>query len=271
MHAANRRLKSSQLDHMPRLAPLALLMFAIGCGHKDPSRSDGDASRCGSGFVPREGGRCCVQAAGPCTLAPVPRERVHVPARRFEFGASDWEARGEVGSRRIETAELWLDAHELTRADVGLPEDPARALAGVTRAEARAHCVARGGRLPKDDEWLAAAAAGSKAARRYPWGDTGLVCRRAAWGLEHGPCARGADGPDTVGAHPDGRSVDGVHDLTGNVAEWVETPDDTGLVRGGSYADDFAASLRTWAARRVDPSVREPSIGVRCAYDAPAP
>ncbi len=187
--------------------------------------------------------------------------RASIPARQFEFGASDWEARGAVPSRRIETAAFALDVYELTVADVGGEGDPARAAAGLSRDEARAACARRGGRLPSDDEWLAAAAV-----RRYPWGDTGLVCRRAAWGLAHGPCARGATGPDTVGSHPDGRSPEGVHDLTGNVAEWVETPSGEGRVRGGSWADDFVGDLRSWAARTLDPMAHDARVGARCAY-----
>src|SRR5438552_3017582 len=63
-------------------------------------------------------------------------------------------------------------------------------------------------------------------ARRYPWGDTGAVCRRAAWGLANGPCATKGRSPDTVGAHPDGASRMGVFDMAGNVAEWVTSKDD---------------------------------------------
>lgn len=196
---------------------------------------------------------------------PVHPARIPIAARELEFGASDWEARGEVTPRTIRTRAFWLDRYELSVADVtGEGPDPGRAASGLSREQARALCTQRGGRLPTDDEWLAAAAG-----KRYPWGDTGLVCRRAAWGLERGPCAHGAAGPDTVGAHPDGASRDGVHDLAGNVAEWVETVDGAGRVRGGSYADDFAANLRGWAAREVDPKVQDARIGARCAYDAP--
>lgn len=248
---------------MHRLLAALLLFPSIGCGRKDPASMDvGASTRCGAGFVARAGGRCCQAGDGACTRAPRAAMRVVIPARRFEFGASDWEARGRVASRRIETAPFSLDVYELTRADVGLTDDPARAASGLSRDEARAWCKQRGGRLPTDDEWLAAAAT-----TRYPWGETGLVCRRAAWGLAHGPCARGADGPDTVGAHPDGRSPEGVHDLTGNVAEWVETPGGEGRVRGGSFADDFAGSLRSWAERAVDPTSHDAQVGARCAYD----
>lgn len=247
---------------MHRLFVLALVSFVVGCGHKDPQTTDGDALRCDAALVARPKGRCCQGHEDPCTHAPVVSLRVLIPARQFDFGASDWEARGTVAARRVETHAFALDAYELTRGDLGLDGDPARAVGGLSRDEARAHCQARGGRLPTDDEWLAAAAT-----HRYPWGDTGLVCRRAAWGLEHGPCARGADGPDTVGAHPDGRSPEGVHDLTGNVAEWVETTSGEGRVRGGSYADDFAASLRSWSLRALDPTQHDAHVGARCAYD----
>lgn len=240
---------------------LALGVGVFGCGHKDPSQSDETAaSRCGAGLVPREGGRCC-QREGACTHAPVVAMRASIPARQFEFGATDWEARGAVPGRRVVTAAFALDVYELTVAEVGHAGDPARAAAGLSRDEARAACARKGGRLPTDDEWLAAAAT-----HRYPWGDTGLVCRRAAWGLAHGPCARGASGPDTVGAHPDGVSPDGVHDLTGNVAEWVETTSGEGRVRGGSWSDDFAGNLRSWSARVVDPAAHDPQVGARCAF-----
>jgi len=87
--------------------------------------------------------------------------------------------------------------------------------------DAMAYCRTRGGRLPTEDEWIVAAVSANNPPRRYPWGDTGAVCRRAAWGLDTGPCAHGADGPDTVGAHPDGDTALGIHDMAGNVAEWV--------------------------------------------------
>lgn len=237
------------------------VLLAFGCERNDPNGADDAASRCGAGRIPREGGRCCAAVLGPCTEIPVVPMRAAIPARHFDFGATDWEARGAVASRRVDTDAFALDVYELTAAEVRQDGDPARAAAGLTRSEARAACARKGGRLPTDDEWLAAAAV-----HRYAWGDTGLVCRRAAWGLAHGPCARGATGPDTVGAHPDGVSVDGVHDLTGNVAEWVETPSGEGRVRGGSWADDFAGSLRSWSARTVDPNARDVHVGARCAY-----
>lgn len=219
-----------------------------------------EEARCGGGLVVR-GSRCCVDAdaRAPCTTrAPEPRA-VRIPDTTLLVGPSDWEAEGRVRPRTVSTRAYWLDAYELTAEGA----DPGRAASSLTADEARAACARRGGRLPTEDEWMAAAAGAT--GTRYPWGDTGAVCRRAAWGLLHGPCGEGADGPDTAGAHPDGDSPLGLHDLAGNVAEWVETPQGP-VAKGGSWATPMAADLRIWAKLEVDPKAKDPRVGARCAY-----
>jgi formylglycine-generating enzyme required for sulfatase activity len=196
-----------------------------------------------------------------------------VPETSLVVGPSDWEAEGRVASRTLHVGAFRIDAFEATLGHVrGAPGDRARAASGLTRDEASAYCVSRGGRLPTLDEWLAAAAGTS--GRRYPWGETGAVCRRAAWGLASGPCASRGDGPDTVGAHPDGDTPLRIHDMAGNVSEWVALAPGgsptTGVACGGSWASALATDLRTWSRLEVDPATRDPRIGVRCAYD-PAP
>lgn len=241
---------------------------------------------CGAGFV-REKTRCLVpDGTCPSPFGRLPDERcgvlerdvVRVPATKLTIGPSDWEAEGRVGKRIVAVDAFELDRFEVTDAAYRDARDDAwRAAARVTLSEARAHCVKKGGRLPTEDEWIAAAA--GDRARRYPWGDTGAVCRRAAWGLVDGPCARGATSADTVGAHADGATPLGIHDLAGNVAEWVETgacPDAstrgscTAVVRGGSYRTTLATELRTWPRREVDAMERQPWIGFRCAFDVSA-
>ena len=214
---------------------------------------------------------------------------VRVPATSVLIGPSDWEAEGRVKPRTVKAGPFDIDRFEVSIGRVRCPtcppdivtrlggRDVGRAASYVTLDEARAICRAHGGRLPTEDEWIVAAA-GDKP-RRYPWGDTGAVCRRAAWGLTRGPCANGATGPDTAGAHPDGATPLGIEDLAGNVAEWVETaaPCDAdagrclGVVRGGSYDTDLATELRTWVRREVRTSSMEATIGFRCAYDVPTP
>ncbi|MBK8251447.1 MAG: SUMF1/EgtB/PvdO family nonheme iron enzyme [Polyangiaceae bacterium] len=148
----------------------------------------------------------------------------------------------------------------------GLTGDAGRAVSDVTFEEAAAFCARQGGRLPTLDEFTLAMTGGT---RRYPWGDTGLVCRRAAWGLKDGPCAEGGVGPDTAGSHAAGISREGAHDLAGNVAEWVISGDssaDSADVMGGSWSDGEAASLRGWNRRTVKKNTRDPAIGFRCVY-----
>jgi formylglycine-generating enzyme required for sulfatase activity len=285
--------------------------------HDPGSAGSGGADEvpCGEGFF-RRGPRCCptpeplarlgdglcampTSAALPTCPAPlVPTERgcaapersvVRVPATSVLIGPSDWEAEGRVRPRTVKAGPFDIDRFEVSIGHIGCEKCPpklatrlagrdvARAASYVALDEAREVCAARGGRLPTEDEWIVAAA-GEKP-RRYPWGDTGAVCRRAAWGLTRGPCGNGATGPDTVGAHPDGATPLGIHDLAGNVAEWVETPGGCdgggssgagpclGVVRGGSYDTDLATELRTWVRREVSPSSTEANIGFRCAYD----
>lgn len=206
---------------------------------------------CAAGFTRR----------GPRCIGPAPSARVvDIPARRVTIGPSDWEAEGRVASRVVETKPFRIDAFEFTEGD--------RPMFGVPLERARALCKERGGRLPTEDEWIVAAAGDGDKPRRYPWGNTGAVCSRAAFGLKDGPCAKGADGPDTAGAHPDGATPDGIHDLAGNVAEWVETGTAEGVVRGGAWDAMLATELRTWVRRTAPPDAKDATIGFRCAYDA---
>jgi len=190
---------------------------------------------------------------------------VRVPKTHLVLGPSDWEAEGRVAPRTIDVEAFDLDTFE---AASRTGADAARALSGLSFDEAVAYCRARGKRLPTEDEWLAAAT--GDGGRRYPWGETGAVCRRGAWGLATGPCAKGASGPDSVGAHPDGRSPLGIDDLAGNVAEWVVAPAGP-VAHGGSWQSALATELRTWARLEVDPEAHDPRLGVRCARDLERP
>jgi formylglycine-generating enzyme required for sulfatase activity len=262
------------------------------------SRRERDqGARCGPRFV-AHGARCLAPLSEcPAPLVPSPQgcdapgARVMVPSAAVTLGPADWEAERTVPPRTIRVEAFQMDAFEVTRGQWGnaTRDDAGRAASGMTRDEAAAFCAARGGRLPTEDEWIVAAASAASAPSRYPWGDTGAVCRRAAWGLVAGPCAVGADGPDTVGAHADGDSLLGLHDLAGNVAEWVAPnpsasaepsaerghgPDtgagglngQLGVAKGGSWQSELATELRIWARLELRPGAHDPRVGVRCAY-----
>jgi formylglycine-generating enzyme required for sulfatase activity len=70
-----------------------------------------------------------------------------------------------------------------------------------------------------------------------------------------------------VGAHPDGKTPQGVEDMAGNVAEWSVAPRGP-VVHGGSWQSALATELRTWAELEIDPAAHDPRLGVRCASDA---
>jgi formylglycine-generating enzyme required for sulfatase activity len=266
-------------------------------------RDAADSKACG-GLVP-VGTRCCAEGqreeAGRCvgrpSSCPAPltvtelgcslrAERISVAGATLRVGAGDWEAEGREGSRDVTIAPFSIDSIEITQgaygecvaatrcapiADSRAFGEPGRAATGISYDEAAAYCAFRGGRLPTSDEW-ALAAAGS-AGRRYPWGDTGAVCRRASWGLRDGPCAFGHVGPELVARHPDGTTPEGVYDLAGNVSEWVASSGRGGeaLARGGSFAAMLATDLRTWRTVRLNRGTRSPEVGARCAYDSDAP
>jgi formylglycine-generating enzyme required for sulfatase activity len=68
-----------------------------------------------------------------------------------------------------------------------------------------------------------------------------------------------------VGTYEQGKSVDNIYDLIGNVEEWSQTKN---VVVGGSWA-----SGTNWIRNRtlvdVTPSVYSSTIGFRCAKDVP--
>ena len=113
------------------------------------------------------------------------------------------------------------------------------------------------------DEHDAAGAEG----RRYPWGQSGLVCNRAVFGLSRGPCAFAAKaGPDAIGSRPEGATPEGLLDMVGNVAEWAR--DGSAYVAmGGSWNAELASQLKVWSRETV--SVARADIGFRCAYPPP--
>lgn len=256
-----------------------------------------DPARCPAGLV-AQGPRCCAPGqalrGGSCEGAPsacppgmslesfpaagcaVPTGRARIEGGTLRLSPSDWEAEGQVSPRTFAVQSFALDATEVTiarwRACVAtgrcraLPElEPGLPVRDVSAAEAERFCQAEGGRLPTRDEWLFAAA--GSAGRRYPWGQTGLVCRRATFGLEEGPCATGASDPELAGARPDGRSPEGVYDLAGNVAEWAREPDGSYRAHGGSFRSRLAGELKSWAEEGLPSADRAPHVGFRCAYE----
>ncbi|MEO6602997.1 MAG: SUMF1/EgtB/PvdO family nonheme iron enzyme [Polyangiaceae bacterium] len=208
--------------------------------------------------------------SGACVL---PAARIHLAGGTARFGAADWEGPAEpvqeltVGPFDLDRGEVSVDRFRECSSAAQCPKiaedsEPGRPVRNVSPEEAARFCAFAGGRLPTSEEWLFAATGSD--GRRYPWGNTGLVCRRATFGLVVGPCARAGSGPDFVGARPDGATPEGVQDLAGNVAEWTIERDGSFVARGGSYRSEAAGDLKAWA---FEPrQTRAAHVGFRCAY-----
>ncbi|NUO50276.1 MAG: SUMF1/EgtB/PvdO family nonheme iron enzyme [Polyangiaceae bacterium] len=254
------------------------------------------SSRCPDGAVPI-GARCCFEGqsleSGMCTGTPTrcPEHlrrhagdvqcftdqtiRTRVEGGDLETRMVDWEAAGRTDPPHGRVETFMIDKFEVTEArwagcekaelcpHTALGEERWLPVRNISSAAAEGFCKFVGGHLPTPEQH-ALAGAGLEG-RRYPWGNTGAVCRRAAFGLEHGPCAEAATGPDAIGMRPDGATPTGVHDLSGNVAEWAVDSRGKVWIRGGSYKSTSAAALRTWS---MTPSNGDPAadVGFRCAY-----
>lgn len=204
--------------------------------------------------------------------------RAHVPGGALSFAPNDWEALGKVSPMRVSVQAFDMDATEVTRqawntcvssgqcAATSHPSAPMYAqlpITNVTALEAQRYCDAHNGRLPTRSEWLFAAA--SAHGHRYPWGQTGLVCRRAVFGIVEGPCDVGYSAPLPVASRPAGATATGIFDLSGNVAEWV-TDGEEAAAAGGSFRSTLAGQLKVWSLEVVQDA--RDDIGFRCVYPA---
>ncbi len=207
----------------------------------------------------------------------LPRHVVHVQSfwlDRFEVTVEAYErcvSVGACGPRPTGEGTLRFDRPDFPVTRVDWPD-------------AQAYCAFRGARLPTEAEFERAARGVN--GRRYPWGNlfNAHACNHGRFGWD---MTEGADGfleLAPVGSFGAGVSAEGVHDLAGNVSEWVAdryapsyefaarssgpgSGSTLRVVRGGSYAT-APFSLRGASRSAAEPNERRPSLGFRCARSA---
>jgi len=132
----------------------------------------------------------------------------------------------------------------------------------VTWQGASQYCRDHHKRLPLEAEWELAAK--GREGRRFPWGDAMPEQDGVAFGLRDTPDPH----PRNVGSSSQDRSPQGVDDLGGNVAEWVEgdaRDDGKKTIRGGSWASRGACHLLVSSCKHIPDENYGLDVGFRCA------
>ncbi len=160
-------------------------------------------------------------------------------------------------------------------------------MVNVSWDDASAYCAATGFRLLTEAEWEYVARGDLKdpenaqypKGRRYPWGDEEPDDTRLWW--YH--FAREPKGTCEVGKHVKDVSPFGVHDLAGNVWEWVadrygsypnestladprgDSSGNSRVLRGGSWGSLEPVGVRAAHRDRGGPADRDADVGFRVA------
>ncbi len=234
----------------------------------------------------------------------VPEGMVSVPAGWFVMGSDPYVDR-DAGPQEQPQRWVYLNAFQIDRFEVTnvhylrfvlvtgtfwppywkenpfLEKIAAHPVIGVSWEEAHAYCRRVGKRLPTEAEWEKAARGSD--GRLFPWGN-----QPAGWGrsnIAHPGSKRGLKYPplSNVNRYDRGASAYGVHQMAGNVAEWVAdwfdpqyyqsatsyNPEGPAfgqekVFRGGSWNEDPEVARSAGRGARA-PTHRSYLIGLRCA------
>lgn len=214
-----------------------------------------------------------VTGAPTATLSTLPtRENMlEIPAGAYTVGRESADEY-HVAVQTMQVDGFWIDQFQVTNAQYQQFMDqtgtaapliwPAEArfpVRGVTWEQASAYCASQSKRLPDEVEWEVAGRGSGPNPQIYPWGDDASDALKLP---EH----------DTyeVGSTSFNISPFGIHDLVGNVWEWVgepyvSLPEGFKVLRGGRFGlpQDLAYRL----AVAMDNDLYTKYAGFRCASD----
>jgi hypothetical protein len=137
--------------------------------------------------------------------------------------------------------------------------------------EAKALCEARGARLCKEEEWEFACEGPEMSPYPYGWKRDSSVCNIDRTDLG-GPMEKLKDHRAPLSAFPECNSPFGIHDMVGNVDEWVErdamTAPNRSALRGGWWLPGRNRCRAATLAHGEEYSGKQ--VGFRCCKDAPS-
>ncbi|MBX3258376.1 MAG: SUMF1/EgtB/PvdO family nonheme iron enzyme [Labilithrix sp.] len=149
--------------------------------------------------------------------------------------------------------------------------DEVMPLVNKSWGEAKALCEARGARLCKEAEWEFACEGPEMSPYPYGWKRDSEICNFDKKSLG-GPMSKLKDLRAPESAYPDCLSPFGVHNMVGNVDEWVEregmSPPNRSALRGGWWLPGRNRCRAATLAHGEDYSAKQ--VGFRCCKDAPA-
>jgi formylglycine-generating enzyme len=165
-----------------------------------------------------------------------------------------------------------IDREEFAEA-AAASEDPATLMPVVNKnwTEAKALCESRGARLCKEAEWEFACEGPDMSPYPYGWRRDSTVCNFDRTDLG-GPMEKLKDHRAPLSAFPECVSPFGVHDMVGNVDEWVEregmSAPNRSALRGGWWLPGRNRCRAATLAHGEDYSGKQ--VGFRCCKDAPS-
>jgi formylglycine-generating enzyme required for sulfatase activity len=219
-----------------------------------------------------------------------------VSAGWFEMGSTTGDE-DEKPVHRVWLDAFYMDTHEVTMKEYqafrqatghqALPEWASKyapgdqhPVIGVSWDDAAAYCRWAEKQLPSEAQWEKAARGTDE--RMYPWGNEPPHDKLANYDGKR-------QGTTPVGSFADGKSPYGIHDLAGNVWEWVRdwydaryysqspernpvntTAAEFRVLRGGGWLDS-AALVRAALRIRYAPDLRLTIIGFRCVVGVSGP